>query len=507
MTNRTLASLLLAGSVALSACIDDSPTGVRPGAPAPSASAAAGRHLVVFSAGVPADFEARVAALGGKVELKLEKLGGAAVSGLNAAAVESLRQAGGIAAVDADQEVVLDQPFEGGTLEATSGAESQSNPATATRFPYQWHHRAIRADAAWAGSPLALGSAGVRVAILDTGIDYTWPDLAGLVDEERSRSFVPSDTVPLKALFAGRKDFTDLNGHGTHVASTVSSKGSVVAGVSSKTTLIAVKVLGARGNGSSSGVLAGIEYAATPLARGGAGADVINMSLGSSFNRRDASARGGDSPSYLALINRAINYAHQQGVTVVVSAGNSAADLDHDKNGYKTYCSSPNVICVSATGPVDGFLSGPQAYVAGFTNLDVPSIYSNYGRSAVNVAAPGGNYTLNAAGTAVVSGGYVWQACSSSRTSYVAVSAGSADSTFVKHACASSPYRISGYSGTSMASPHVAGLAAILVQTHGRSPDAIRAAIESSANDLGEPGKDPHFGKGRINVARALGLE
>ena len=75
------------------------------------------------------------------------------------------------------------------------------------------------------------------------------------------------------------------------------------------------------------------------------------MSLGGSFNRRDASAAGGFGPSFLATINQVFNYAHRKGTTVVVSAGNSAFDLDHDGNGYKSYCSVPTVICVSATGP------------------------------------------------------------------------------------------------------------------------------------------------------------
>jgi len=61
------------------------------------------------------------------------------------------------------------------------------------------------------------------------------------------------------------------------------------------------------------------------------------MSLGGAFDRRDASARGGDGPSFLATINQTLNYAHRKGTTIVVSAGNSAFDLDHDGNGYKTY--------------------------------------------------------------------------------------------------------------------------------------------------------------------------
>ena len=63
-----------------------------------------------------------------------------------------------------------------------------------------------------------------------------------------------------------------------------------------------------------------------------------------------------------------------------------------------------------------------------------------------------------------------------------------------------------GLNGTSMAAPHVAGLAALLVEKYGRNPAQIRHAIQSTADDLGENGTDPYYGRGRINVARALGL-
>ncbi len=104
-----------------------------------------------------------------------------------------------------------------------------------------------------------------------------------------------------------------------------------------------------------------------------------------------------DKGRYVGFINSIFNYANSMGVTVVVSAGNEAIDLDHDGNHYKTYCSAPNVICVSATGPTsaDDFYYGP------WYEIDAPASYTNYGRSAINVAAPGGN-----------DGGFVWAGCS-----------------------------------------------------------------------------------------------
>jgi subtilisin family serine protease len=61
-------------------------------------------------------------------------------------------------------------------------------------------------------------------------------------------------------------------------------------------------------------------------------------------------------------------------------------------------------------------------------------------------------------------------------------------------------------SGTSQAAPHTTGLAALLVEKVGKNPDRIRNLLQQSADDLGQPGTDPYYGKGRINVARALGL-
>lgn len=331
--------------------------------------------------------------------------------------------------------------------------------------------RAIHANEGWAAGKL--GSPAVRVGILDTGIDYTHLDLVGLVDQAASRSFVPSDHAIIATKFPGQPDWIDLHFHGTHVAATVSSNALAAAGVTSKVTLVAIKVLGANGSSSGSSVLDGLMYAASPLGPDGAGVDVINMSLGGSFNKKDA-------PGFVSVINRAINFAHDRGVTVVVSAGNDGTDLDHDKNSYKAYCNAPTVICVSATGPTaQGGVNGP------YTNIDAVAVYSNFGRSAINVAAPGGWGTL----TSGVS--FVYAACSHFSQ--------------VVPVCATGTF-VLGVQGTSQAAPHVSGLAALLVQKYGRNPDAIRSALQSSADDLGQRGTDPFYGKGRINVVRALGI-
>jgi subtilisin family serine protease len=299
------------------------------------------------------------------------------------------------------------------------------------------------------------------VFILDTGIDYTYPDLVGRVDLSLSKSFIASDDAYIAAnLPAGTHPIMDLHYHGTHVASTVSSNSNTVAGVTSRVTLVGVKVLARGGSSVGSSVAQGIAYAADN------GADVINMSLGGGFLKSGNGA-------FVAAVHRVTNYAYEKGALVVVSAGNESIDLDHDGNLFKTYCSSSNVVCVSATGPTASpTVNGP------FTNVDAFAGYSNFGRSAIDVAAPGGNQRP------------VWQACS--RRSLIVPVCGTGTFTL-------------GLSGTSMASPHVSGLAALLVEDLGHdNPAQVRAAIRQSADDLGAGGTDPFYGKGRINVAKAI---
>lgn len=452
MNRHAVAASLLSLAV-LAACADRADAPLAPSS-ARREAGQSGRQLVAFNNRSAADVAASVAARGGTLEWYHEGTGIAVVSGLTTDAARALP---GAAVATAEETIQLDPVSTVETAEAAGVATPQSPtaPSTAFFFPRQWDYPAIGAPAAWAAG--RTGSAGVTVAILDTGIDYGYPDLVGRVDLARSVSFIPSDPIP-----AGFHPVLDRHYHGTHVASTVSSNASVVAGITSQVTLIGVKVLSASGSGPSSGILQGLVWAADH------GADVANMSLGSYFTR----AGNG---SFIGMVQRVLNYAHRKGMLVVVSAGNSAIDLDHDGNGMASYCGFANVVCVSATGPTASpTVDGP------FTDVDALAPYSNYGRSAINVAAPGGNQRP------------VWQACN--RFS------------LLLPVCGTGTFTV-GLSGTSMASPHVAGLAALIVEDVGHgNPAQVKARLQQSADDLGQPGTDPFYGKGRINVARALGL-
>lgn len=478
-------------AAALVGCADDSGSPVAPITPSLSVVTddGGGTYLVRFKGnGVPKGFSADVARLGGEV-IFAHAVGIAAVAGLDDARAGKIAAMSGVAAVDADAYTEIESSLDG-TMDASADPASPTNPAAAYFFGRQWNMTAIEAPAAWAAGEL--GDASVKVGILDTGIDYLHPDLVGRVDLSLSRSFLSATEnarVP-----AGAHPIADLNYHGTHVAATVASNGLIAAGVTSKVTLVGLKVCapgtaanGFRGTCPTSGTLAAILYAADN------GLPIINMSLGGTFQRRDASARGGNGPSFLATINQVMNYASRKGTTIVVSAGNSALDIDHDGNGYKAYCSAAAVVCVSATGPtgakVDVTVPGARYY--DIENIDALASYSNYGRSGIDVAAPGGNAIP------------VWAACSG-----FTIHPGLAGCTsrFYNPETGAYSGSVVGLRGTSMAAPHAAGVAALIASQGANGSAQVESRLQQTADDLGQPGTDPAYGKGRVNAARAAGV-
>jgi hypothetical protein len=500
MDRRTSAVALLA-AVTLAACSPDvvSPR-MAPKSPSFSKSVGeSGRHILLVNGAGAKSFAARVAALGGSVVSYHVGAGVAVLSGLSEEAATELAVSG-VGDLQPDFEVSIDMPraaIEADGANISAEINSVANPATAGRFNFQWNMRAISAPAAWAAGKL--GSNTVTVAILDTGIDYDATDLNGLVDLSRSKSFmdtfvgraddpstpaneaspiVPADDQIISMFFPSRNKIADLNGHGTNVAAQVSSKAAALAGVTSKTTLIGVKVLGANGSGNFSDVLNGVLYAADQ------GADVANMSLGGGFSKSGSGRT-------ISTINRVFNYARQKGMVVVVAAGNSGFDLQHNANAYSTYCDAPHVICVSSVG----------ATVSG-GNPDIPSYFTNYGKNSVDIAAPGGNTGTTASvwpwGNGTSS--WVWSYCAK-QTLVIVRAPNGVDGQLFSAGCASGGF-LTGYIGTSQASPHVAGLAALLVAEYGKgNPARIKQQIQQSADVI-----DPALGRGRINVARALGL-
>ena len=485
----SLGAVLLVGGVA--ACDSSSaptPVADQPRISAASARAATSRHLVTFKAGVPAAFVARVKALGGKVALEDDALGFAAVSGLSDQEAESLVR-DGLAATAEVEPVIQLSPYS--TRKPTrlpaSAVHSPNDPTAALLFsvlPLQWNMIAVHADAAWAAGKL--GSSNTTAAILDTGLDYTHPDLAGHVDLARSIDLVGEADSIAKYAGSGLNPIMDLNTHGTHLGGIVSSNAFITAGITSKTTLLGVKVCNMRGSCPTAAVLEGIRYAAD------AGAAVINLSLGGTFSKSGAQGFG-------AIIDRTFTYAKRKGALIVVSAGNAAADLDHNGNQFEAYCNATYVICVSAVGPTGESAFGP------FVNVDAfASIFSNFGRSAIGVAAPGGNVVLNSQGN-IVDLTPVWSSCSTKAQEFASLQPSPTEAP-LGLLCPPQFLPVIGIVGTSQAAPHVTGLAASLASEGIKGPAQLRSAIFSGADDLGPRGTDPFYGKGRINVAASLGV-
>ena len=178
------------------------------------------------------------------------------------------------------------------------------------------------------------------------------------------------------------------------------------------------------------------------------------------------------------------------GVTVVAALGNDAVNMDTSNDLVFVPAMSPHVIAVSATGPV--------GWALGATNVDRPASYTNFGQSAVDFAAPGGDGVF--AGPQICSkprvgpGSPVVQPCFVFDFVFAPVrGAGASNGTY------------SWAAGTSMATPVVSGVAALIIGRFGRiGPAQVEARLRASADDLGKPGNDDFYGGGRVNALRAI---
>ena len=354
--------------------------------------------------------------------------------------------------------------------------EAAVTPSDETFWNLQWAPAAIDAPGAWAAG---CTGEGVRVAIVDGGIWNTHVDLVANLDVAHSISFVPG--------FAYNQDVGTF-WHATHVAGIVAAadNGIGTIGIAPKATLIGVKVLH-NGSGSFGAVISGILYAATPIAQGGGGADIINMSLGAVFPKNEPGAG-----PLVAALNKAVNYADRFGVLVVSAAGNDGLDLDHSGNYISVPAQSGSGIAVSATGPI-GFAVG---YPNGATNFDHPASYTNFGNSVIFVAAPGGDFVYPGnenctmpripSGTVTVPCWVFDMVMSSVRGS------GASTATY------------SWAAGTSMAAPAASAVAAIIKGVNpGITLGALKNRLAQSADDKGKIGHDPYYGRGFVNAKRA----
>ncbi|MFJ5304242.1 S8 family peptidase [Streptomyces sp. NPDC088350] len=295
----------------------------------------------------------------------------------------------------------------------------------------------IGAPTAWAAG---YTGGGVKVAVLDTGIDSSHPDLAGKVVDQKN--------------FTSTADAVDHYGHGTHVASIIAGSGAAsdgkYKGVAPDVALLNGKVLNDQGSGSYSSILAGMQWAVDQ------GAKIVNMSLG-----------GQDGPETDVLEAAVDDLSAQHGTLFVVAAGNEG------RTGDSTVDSPGSADAALTVGAVDG-----SDVLASFSSTG-PRV----GDSAVkpDITAPGVQIVAaRAAGTALC------------QDSCVQPGDGPVDDNYTSA------------SGTSMATPHVAGAAALLASEHPDwSGEQLKSTLMASARPSADQGAFQQ-GAGRVDVAAAI---
>ncbi len=312
-------------------------------------------------------------------------------------------------------------------------------------YSYQWNFHMINMEQAW---NIQKGDSTVIVAIIDTGVAY---ENHTVTQGSITKSYFQAPDLA-NTVFVPGYDFignnahpNDDDGHGTHVAGTIAQStenGIGAAGVAFNCALMPVKALDSNGSGTYFTISSGIAWAADH------GAKVINLSLGG-YNPSD-------------ILESALRYAYLKGATIVAAAGNNSIPRASYPAAYNDY-----VIAVGAVR-YDETLSN----------------YSNYGPS-INIVAPGGDVSVDQNGD-----GY---------------GDGVLQNTFNPNTKNTGDFGYWFFQGTSMAVPHVAGAAALLyAQKEDITPEEVRDLLQSTAKDLGAPGRDNLYGHGLVDAYAAL---
>jgi lantibiotic leader peptide-processing serine protease len=388
--------------------------------------------------------------------------------------------------------------------------DSTTTSSTATPAPGSDNLSALQWDMDQISAPAARaingGSSSVTVGDIDTGLDYTHPDLAANVDFAKSVSCI-GDTPNTSP-----SAWNDDNGHGTHTAGTIAAakNGIGIVGVAPNVKIAAIKAGDAAGFFFPEAVVCAFNWAATHNIQ------VTNNSYFADpwlFNcKNDAEQR-----AIWTAERRAIQFAQRRGTVVVAAIGNQADDLAHPTMD----ATSPDTLANPALRDVTNACAVIPVEVPGVIGVSgdgnklMKSFYSSYGVGSTQVVAPGGDSILQV--TAAAPNGRVlstWPAALASQCTRK-VFDGAALYCYLQ--------------GTSMASPHVAGVAALIVSMGITSPGAVTARIDNTADAMpcpadvsmyaffpavdnaapqtcqGGTGYNSWFGHGQVNALKAVG--
>ena len=457
-------------------------------------------YIVLYSQGASsANAAQQVQRAGGTIVANYPQIGVVVARSAGAAFATSVRSASGVESAVATGAFGTGLAPEQADLAPLPGSAPASD--TDTLSGLQWDMRQIHAPQAHA---ITGGSPRVVVGDIDTGLDFTHPDLAPNYDAARSTdcsSGAPSPLLP----------GNDVNGHGTHTAGTIAAaaNGSGIVGVAPNVRIAGIKSSDDDGFFFPQMVVCSFVWAAEH------GINVTNNSYFADpwlFNcKNDPGQR-----AIWEAERRAIRYAQSKGTVVVAAEGNESTDLSHPRvdvispdfppgsEQLRQITNACAIVPVEVPGVVGVTATG---------NLQLKSFYSSYGISTADVAAPGGDSLLQAtpiANRRVLSTFPTAALCRPSRTVFD-------PGTGAKYCY---------LQGTSMASPHVAGVAALVISQTGKTGGAAAAAVQQATNPLpcpadslyagfpqnsGEPqhcsGGTPHnsfYGAGEVDALKAV---
>jgi len=433
-----------------------------PTSAAPGQAGAAQTYIVLFKAqAVPADAASVVAAAGGTLVYSYDQIGVAIARSDSATFGANLLTDSRIQGASSTADFATQLNDDAAVDSTDVPAVNSPAPGSDNLSGLQWDMDQISAPQARA---INGGSPSVTVGDIDTGLDFTHPDLAPNVDFGKSVSCIGGapDTNP--------SAWMDDNGHGTHTAGTIAAakNGIGIVGVAPNVRIAGIKAGNAAGFFFPEAVVCAFMWA------GNHHIQVTNNSYFADpwlFNcRNDAVQR-----AIWEAERRAIRFAMQNGTVVVAAAGNQADDLAHPTQDATSPDDTNPVLrqihndCAVVPVEVSGVIG-----VAGDGNLQLKSFYSSYGVGTVQVTAPGGDSILQH--TAAAPNGRVL-------STYPA----SLFSTCLRKVVDPSGATYCYLQGTSMASPHVAGVAALIVSQGTTSPGAVAAKINNTADPMACP--------------------